>query len=159
MLDIGCGRGAVLMSVAGRVPRGKAVSVDVWRAQDQVGNSRGAAERNAALEGVADRVELVDGDARSLPFPEASFDLVTSSLAIHNISPAGDRTTALGEAVRVLRPGGRLRIVDLHAPTKYADALRAAGGADVETRKVDWRMWFGGGPFTDVGLVSARKPS
>lgn len=45
LLDVGCGRGAVLLLAAERLPKGRAVGVDVWRARDQSGNSREAAER------------------------------------------------------------------------------------------------------------------
>ncbi len=58
VLDVGCGRGAVLMLAARRLPAGRAVGADVWRRRDQSGNSRAAAARNAAAEGVRDRVEL-----------------------------------------------------------------------------------------------------
>jgi ubiquinone/menaquinone biosynthesis C-methylase UbiE len=74
VLDVGCGRGAVLMLAARRVPAGRAVGAEVWRRRDQSGNSRAAAERNAAAEGVSDRVALADADARDLPFASASFD-------------------------------------------------------------------------------------
>lgn len=52
LLDIGCGRGAVLLMAAQRLPRGRAVGVDVWRAVDQSGNAEEVTRRNAALEGV-----------------------------------------------------------------------------------------------------------
>jgi len=69
VLDVGCGRGAVLMLAARRFPGGRAVGADLWRRRDQSGNSRAAAERNAAAEGVSERVDIVDADARDLPFP------------------------------------------------------------------------------------------
>jgi SAM-dependent methyltransferase len=69
VLDIGCGRGAVLLLAAERVRGGCAVGADIWRRRDQVGNSRAATERNALLEGVSGRVELVHADARDHQCP------------------------------------------------------------------------------------------
>ncbi len=108
LLDIGCGRGAVLLMAAQCLPRGRAVGVDVWSTKDQSGNAEQVTRRNAALEGVADRVELHTADMRQLPFDDGSFDVVVSSLAIHNISGAGERARALREAARVLKKGGKL---------------------------------------------------
>ena len=154
---MGCGRGAVLMLAARRLPAGRAVGADVWRPRDQSGNSRAAAERNAAAEGVRDRVELADADARALPFPSASFDLVVSSLAISDIRDSDGRAQALREAVRVLRPGGRLRIVDDGAD-RYAAVLRDAGCTGVAVRQLDWRTWYGI-PGHHVPLVAAARPA
>jgi ubiquinone/menaquinone biosynthesis C-methylase UbiE len=156
VLDVGCGRGAVLMLAAHRVPKGKAVGVDLWRRRDQSGNSHAATERNAALEGVRDRVEVLDGDARDLPCPSGLFDLVVSNLTIHNIRHVDERKKALSEAVRVLRRGGRLRIVDFNAD-RYAEPLRDAGCVDVQVRRLDWRMWFGVPGL--AALVEARTPA
>jgi arsenite methyltransferase len=54
------------MLAARRLPNGRAVGADVWRRRDQSGNSRAAARRNAEAEGVGDRVDLLDADARGL---------------------------------------------------------------------------------------------
>ncbi len=135
-----------------RVARGVLVSP----IRDQSGNSRAAAERNAVAEGVRDRVELADADARDLPFASASFDVVVSSLAISNIGDAAGRAQALREAVRVVRPGGRLRIVDDGAG-RYAAVLRDAGCTDVAVRQLDWRTWYGI-PGHHMTLVAAARP-
>ncbi len=128
----------------------------MWRRRDQSGNSRAAAERSAAAEGVRDRVELAGADADDLPFASASFDLVVSSLALSNIREAGGRAQALREAVRVLRPGGRLRIVDDGAG-RYAAVLRDAGCTVVAVRQLDWRTWYGL-PGHHIPLVAAARP-
>jgi SAM-dependent methyltransferase len=96
-------------------------------------------------------------DARDLPFPPESFDVVLSNLTFSNIRGTEERARALREAVRVLRPSGQMRVVDDRAD-RYAPVLQAAGCADVEVRHLDWRTWSGlpGHHFT---LVSARKPA
>ncbi|HET8632054.1 MAG TPA: methyltransferase domain-containing protein, partial [Thermomicrobiales bacterium] len=126
LLDVGCGRGLLLLGAARRLPRGRAVGLDVWRREDQSGNSRETTLANARAEGVADRVAVEDGDARAMPFPDATFDVVVSSLALHNIRDAEGRARALGEVARVLRPGGRVALVDFQHTVEYAAALAAA---------------------------------
>jgi len=158
VLDLGCGRGAVLTAAATLVPRGRTVGIDLWRTGDQSGNSIDAARRNAELEGVTDRVELCTGDLRDLPFGDDSFDLVLSSMAIHNISGAAGRQRAVDEAVRVLRPGGRLLVADFRSVTAYRDRLWQRGMVDITTRTLDWRFWYGG-PWSATKLVVATKPS
>ena len=100
VLDIGCGRGAVLISAAHRLPRGRATGADIWRLRDQTGNTRAAAERNAMVEGVSERVEFAAADARDLPFPPGSFDVVLSNLTFSNIHGSEERARAMREAVR-----------------------------------------------------------
>ncbi|WP_055591453.1 class I SAM-dependent methyltransferase, partial [Peterkaempfera griseoplana] len=105
LLDLGCGRGAVLVATARRLPAGRAVGVDLWSGKDQSGNRPEATRANAAAAGVADRIELHTADVTALPFPDASFSVVTSALVLHNIPAREDRFRALDEALRVLRPG------------------------------------------------------
>jgi arsenite methyltransferase len=88
LLDIGCGRGAVLLSAAQRLPRGRAVGVDVWSTTDQSGNAVHVTRQNAVLEGVAQRVELHTADMRELPFDDGSFDVVWSARWRFTTSPA-----------------------------------------------------------------------
>src|SRR3954453_10496808 len=95
VLDLGCGRGAVLTAVARRLTTGRVTGIDIWNTSDQSGNARDVTLRNASLEGVGDRVAIETGDMRALPFADASFDLVVSSLAIHNIRANADRRQAV----------------------------------------------------------------
>jgi SAM-dependent methyltransferase len=127
VLDVGCGRGLMLLGVARRLKQGKAIGVDIWQTVDQSGNRPEATWENARREGVADRVEIRDGDARKLPFSDATFDVIVSSWALHNIYNAPEREQALREIVRVLKPGGRLGIVDIHHTAEYARVLTSSG--------------------------------
>jgi arsenite methyltransferase len=154
-LDMGCGRGAVLIALAGRLPDGHATGADLWRSVDQSGNSPSVTSANAAAAGVTDRVSLDTADMTALPYPDASFDLVVSSMAIHNIHPAPGRLTAVDEALRVLRPGGRLVIADISATKAYAAHL-SARGVPPQRRPLGWRMWWGG-PWLPTALVTAVK--
>lgn len=158
ILDMGCGRGAVLLMAAQHLTTGRAVGVDLWRSRDQSGNAADAARRNAVAEGVADRVELHTADMMALPFPDASFDLIVSNLAIHNISGNAGRNRAVDEAVRVLRPGGRLMIADIRATGNHLVRLAQLGMTDVSRRRLGWRFWWGG-PWGATRLVTATKPA
>lgn len=158
LLDIGCGRGAVLLMAAQRLPRGRAVGVDVWSATDQSGNAEQVTRQNAILEGVAERVELHTADMRHLPFDDGSFDVVVSSLAIHNVSGAGERAKAVREAARVLKKGGKLAIADIRNTRVYARELEACGLKITETRSLGARFWYGAGPWAATRLVAAIKP-
>lgn len=132
VLDVGCGHGLMLLAAAKRLTTGVAIGVDIWQKEDQAGNSALATMENARCEGVADRVELKDGDARSLPFADNSFDVILSSWALHNIYNAGERHTAIREIARVLKPGGHALIIDIKHTNEYAQTLRESGLSEVE---------------------------
>ena len=151
ILDLGCGRGAVLMLAAQHLTTGRAVGVDLWKRGDQSGNAAEATQRNAVAEGVADRVEVHTGDMQALPFEDNSFDLIVSSMAIHNISGRAGREKAVSEAVRVLRPGGRLLIADVRATRRHQAQLAKMGMNDVARRWLGWRLLA-------ARLVTATKP-
>jgi ubiquinone/menaquinone biosynthesis C-methylase UbiE len=127
VLDVGCGRGLFLIGAAKRLTTGRATGIDIWQAEDLSGNKPEATLSNAVSEGVADRVEVQTADARKLPFDDASFDVVLSSAALHNIYDAGGRQSAVREIARVLKVGGRVLIADVRHTRDYARTLREAG--------------------------------
>jgi SAM-dependent methyltransferase len=131
VLDVGCGRGLMLVGAARRLTTGKAVGIDLWRAEDQTGNTPDAAIENARRENVASRVSVETGDARNLPFADASFAVVMSHWVVHNLADPGDRARVLDEMLRVLRPGGVLILADIAFHEEYRKLLTARGLADM----------------------------
>jgi len=105
VLDVGCGSGAVTREVARRVrPAGSVVGLDPSPALLAV-----AAEL-VERDGLTEAVDLRLGDARSLPFPDAEFDVV---LAVTTLAHMPQPEQAIPELARVTRPGGRVGIFDL----------------------------------------------
>jgi ubiquinone/menaquinone biosynthesis C-methylase UbiE len=72
-------------------------------------------------------------------------------VAVHNISGRAGREKAVSEAVRVLRPGGRLLIADVRATRHHQAQLAKMGMNDVARRWLGWRTW-------GRDLVTATKP-
>lgn len=127
VLDVGCGRGLMMIGSAKRLTTGKATGVDSWQAEDLTGNHPGAALENARREGVFERVDVRTGDMRRLPFEDAVFDVVVSRAAIHNLNELTDRAQAISEIARVLRPGGELLIEDIRHRQEYLALLVTRG--------------------------------
>jgi arsenite methyltransferase len=152
VLDVGCGHGLLLMAAAKMLPRGRAIGIDLW-SMDQSDNSRKATLRNAALEGVAQRVSVHDGDMRKMPFADHSFDGTVAHFAIHNVRSREGRREAIREIVRTLNQGGQVAISDIFSIDLYADELRKSDMIDVEISGLSF--WT----FPPARTVTARKPS
>ncbi len=153
VLDVGCGRGLFLIGAAKHLKSGKATGIDLWNPQDLSGNTAEAALANAKAEGVEKRVKIETGDARKLPFADGSFDVVLSSLALHNISYKTERTQALREIDRVLKPGGYLAIFDIFYTRQYAKLLEQLGFEDIRVSPLTL-LWC-----VPTRSLTARKPA
>jgi ubiquinone/menaquinone biosynthesis C-methylase UbiE len=104
VLDIGSGSGTDLLLAATAVgPSGRAIGLDMTTAM------REKCAANARLAGLTN-VEVIGGNAESIPLPDASVDVVTSNGVI-NLVP--DKKAAIAEIHRVLKPGGRVQIADI----------------------------------------------
>jgi ubiquinone/menaquinone biosynthesis C-methylase UbiE len=101
VLDVGCGTGRWAELVLNTWPHSKVTGLDL--SQEML---KRAAPRAA---GYPNRLDLVHGDAQSLPFDDASFDIVTCSHSFHHYP---DQRGVVAEMARVLKPGGRVMIVD-----------------------------------------------
>ena len=151
-LDVGCGRGLMTIGLAKRLKSGKAIGIDIWNPHDLSKNTADNARQNAKIEGVSDKVRIEDGDARHMVYPQNNFDVVVSSLTIHNISDRTERDQAVREMWRVLKPGGKLLIWDILHAGEYAELLRSAG-AEVTLSATSF-LWC----VPSRSLI-ARKPS
>ena len=165
-LDVGCGSGALTIACAKRNPQAQMVGCDIWSGAYKAVFTRKLCQENAKAEGV-ENVRFEEGNAVRLPFPDGSFDAVTSNYVYHNIS-GKDKQELLKETLRVLKKGGTFAIHDLMSPARYGDMeafvreLQAEGYSDV--RMIDTTdgkfmgrkeaLWLGLGGST---LLLGRK--
>jgi arsenite methyltransferase len=151
VLDVGTGRGLLLIGAARRLTTGNATGIDVWSTKDLSGNSLERTQANIDVEGIRDKVDLKSDDARKLSFPDASFDVVLSNLCIHNIPEPEGRVQACREIARVLKPGGTALISDLMNTGAYMKTFHTCG------LKVS-RTGFNFLTFPWLRVVRAEKP-
>jgi ubiquinone/menaquinone biosynthesis C-methylase UbiE len=158
VLDIGCGSGYFSRRIAPVVaPEGAVVGIDP--SQPMLEYAAAHSPDNCAFRAAG---------AEDLPFADASFDLVVSSLAFHHI-PAESRADAVQEISRVLRPGGRLFIADVRPPsipilkTLIAAAIGHAMAHTIlgQLRELITDAGFsitGTGDLPLLGYVKAQRP-
>jgi len=109
VLDLATGTGDLAVDIARMHPDATVIGLDPSRQMLAI------AERKLASRGLADRVTLVRGDAQHLPYRDAEMDAATIAFGIRNVP---DRLAALGEMARVVRPGGRVAVLELGEPRR-----------------------------------------
>jgi ubiquinone/menaquinone biosynthesis C-methylase UbiE len=102
--DLGCGPGLLVVELARRSPGLHVTGLDLAE------NLLAQGEEYARRAGLGERVSFRQGDVKQIPFPDATLDLVVSTLSLHHW---GDPVAVLNEVARVLRPGGSFLIFDL----------------------------------------------
>ncbi|MCO5590259.1 hypothetical protein L7F22_044228 [Adiantum nelumboides] len=164
-LDAGCGRGLVLIKTAKAKKQrttnsvSKSYGIDIFLTSDQSGNSPEATCFNAFAENVGEDIVLLSASFCDLPFENDTFELVTSSLALHNPNQKSDRIKAVQELARVTKPGGVLVILDLSGPytTKlYEKTIKELGWEDVKLEFSGFGTCFG---LWYCHTITARKPN
>jgi ubiquinone/menaquinone biosynthesis C-methylase UbiE len=165
VLDVGCGTGTLTLEVARHIGHGGRI-VGVDPGMEQIARARAKAARRQLA------IEFQTGVIEQLPYPEATFDVVFSTLMMHHL-PAPLKRQGLSEIARVLRPGGRLVIADFsHKKERTGQAMhfhagesrtrdlavlvKDAGFEDVETEEMPPAR---SSMFPGVGFVYAHKPN
>lgn len=153
ILDVGCGTGGVTIPAKIRVgENGSAAGIDP--APEMITVARRKAQR-AGME-----IDFRVGVIESLPFPDETFDVVTSSLMMHHL-PQPLQVKGLAEIRRVLKPAGRILIADMMRPSgssfkRFFTSVVLHHGHVVEFGLQDVPALLGGTGFEEVELLDAR---
>lgn len=107
VLDLACGTGDFAIAIAKASPEAHVTGVDLSEGMLEV------MKEKVAKQGLQDRISIETGDGENLRFPDGSFDRVTNAFGIRNFE---DKGKGLKEALRVLKPGGKLVILELSRP-------------------------------------------
>lgn len=151
VLDVGTGRGLLMIGAAKKLTTGKSIGIDIWNAEDLSDNKPENTLNNARAEGVEDKIELKSEDVRKMSFPDNTFDIILSNLCVHNLYKTDQRKEACAEIARVLKPGGIAMISDFRHIKEYAQSFKEAG-LKTELLGPYWKD-----TFPKLSIVIARK--
>jgi arsenite methyltransferase len=119
VLDVGTGKGLLMIGAAKKLTTGKSTGIDIWNEEDLTGNNMEAALKNAGIEGVENKIGIKNENAMNMGFADNSFDVILTNLCLHNIYNKEGRNNACREISRVLKTGGTGVISDFKHVKEY----------------------------------------
>lgn len=147
VLDVACGTGTLAIAAKRQVgAHGSVTGIDA--SAEMIRRAQAKAER-AGLD-----VAFVKGIAQELPFGDAQFDVVIGTLMLHHL-PKPVRPAFVREARRVLKPGGRLSLIDFGKPLRKSGLLRLHRHGHVDMQAIGALLVESGFEISDGGSVGA----
>jgi SAM-dependent methyltransferase len=138
-LDLGCGNGLLCAGLAVRLPRGHVTGVDAWVERQLLPTGRAIAKRTLTLAGVKG-VTVLTGSVRELPLGDAAVDLAVSRDTLSLLPSDAARAETVAELARVVRPGGRVALLEPFGTAALARRLAEAGFTDVQRSGRWWSV-------------------
>lgn len=169
LLDIGCGAAALTVRCAKAFPKAQITAMDYWGAEWNYAKEQ--CEKNAQIEGVADRTSFQKGDAVKLDFPDESFDAAVSNFVFHEVRTAKDKRDVVREALRIVKKGGVFSFQDMFSQKalygdmeQFVRELKAEGISEVHyignlEKKLDFIPGFVTTPWmiSGMGIIYGKK--
>ena len=169
LLDIGCGAAALTVRCAKAFPKAQITAMDYWGAEWSYAKEQ--CEKNARIEGVADRISFQKGDAAKLDFADETFDAAVSNFVFHEVRTAKDKRDVVKEALRVVKKGGVFSFQDMFSQKalygdmeQFVRELKAEGISEVHyignlEKKLDFIPGFVTAPWmiSGMGIIYGRK--
>lgn len=169
LLDIGCGAAALTVRCAKAFPKAQITAMDYWGAEWSYAKEQ--CERNARIEGIADRVTFQKGDAAKLDFADETFDAAVSNFVFHEVRTAKDKRDVVREALRVVKKGGVFSFQDMFSQkalygdmNEFVEILKREGISEIHyignlEKKLDFIPGFVTTPWmiSGMGIIYGRK--
>lgn len=169
LLDIGCGAAALTVRCAKAFPKAQITAMDYWGAEWNYAKEQ--CEKNARIEGVADRITFQKGDAAKMEFPDETFDAAVSNFVFHEVRSAKDKRDVVREALRVVKKGGAFSFQDMFSQKalygdmdQFVQMLKEEGISEVHyignlEEKLDFIPGFVTAPWMikGMGIIYGRK--
>ena len=169
LLDIGCGAAALTVRCAKAFPKAQITAMDYWGAEWNYAKEQ--CEKNAQIEGVADRTSFQKGDAAKLDFPDESFDAAVSNFVFHEVRTAKDKRDVVREALRIVKKGGVFSFQDMFSQKalygdmeQFVRELKAEGISEVHyignlEKKLEFIPGFVTTPWmiSGMGILYGKK--